>query len=145
MLHMLEDPNHCNNSPYWSGAFAPQMRDLIEESNILSFLATEIDGENNCVRVWTQIEKHLLSTNIKMVRVVKSWSSLLSSKYEDRDSFLSFYSKKKFHKLTKGNSIAAKDTVFLKAYFLMAIEAMELQTEVKGFLHDTNAMYSETL
>jgi len=121
------------------------MRESIEESNILSFLATELEGENNCAKVWTRIKKHLLSTNIKMACVMKNWSSLLSSKCEDRDSFLSFYSKIKVHKLTKGNSIAAKDTVFLQAYFLMAIETTELQTEVKGFLHDTNAMYSETL
>jgi len=75
------------------------------------------------------------------------WSSLLSTKYEDRDLFLSFYSKTKgiIHKLTNGNSIAAKDGVFLKAYFSMAIEAKELQTEVKCFLLGTNATYSETL
>jgi len=74
-------------------------------------------------------------------------SSLLSSKCEYRDSFLSFYPNIKdiFHKLTNGNSIATKDDVFFRAYFLMAIEATELQTEVKGFLRDTNTMYSETL
>jgi len=68
-------------------------------------------------------------------------------KCEDCDLFLSFYSKTKeiIHKLTKGNSIAAKDSVFLKAYLLMAIEAKELQTEVKGFLRDTSATYLETL
>jgi len=76
-----------------------------------------------------------------------NWSSLLSSKCKDRDYFLSFYSKTKsiLHKLTKGNLITTKDNVFLKHYFLMAIEATELQTEVKGFLRDTNATYSETL
>ena len=64
-----------------------------------------------------------------------NWSSLLSTKYEDRDSFLSFYSKTKviLHKLTKGILITAKDDVFLKAYFVMDIEAKELQMEVKGF------------
>ena len=51
MLQFLEDPNHCNNSPYWSGAFASQLRESIEENNILLFLATELDGENNCARV----------------------------------------------------------------------------------------------
>lgn len=49
------------------------------------------------------------------------------------------------HKLNKGNLIVAKDNVFLKAYFSMAIEVTELQTELKGFLCDTNAIYSETL
>jgi len=76
-----------------------------------------------------------------------NWSSLLSSKCEGRDSLLTFYSKTKciLHKLTKGDLISAKDVVFLKAYFLMAVEVTELQMEVKGFLRDTNAMYSETL
>jgi len=41
--------------------------------------------------------------------------------------------------------IAAKDHIFLKAYLSMAIEATELQTEVKGFLRDTTTKYSETL
>jgi len=78
---------------------------------------------------------------------MKNWSSLLLSKCEDRDSFLSFYSKTQgiLHKLNKGNSISAKDDVFPKAYFSMAIEATILQTEVKGFLHDMNATYLETL
>jgi len=60
---------------------------------------------------------------------------------------LLFYSKTKgiFHKITKGNSITVKGDVFLKAYFLMAIEAKELQTEVKSFLRDTSSTYSETL
>jgi len=101
---------------------------LIEESDILLLLATELEGENNYVRMWTCIENYLLSTDIKTARVMKSGSSLLSSKCEDRDSFIGFYSKIKgiLHKLTKVNSIAAKDNVLLKAYFLMAIEMAEL-------------------
>ena len=106
-----------------------------------------MDGENNYAKVWTRIECHLLPTNIKTARIMTNWSSLLSTKCEDWDSFLSFYSKTKgiLHKLTKGNSITAKGDVFLKAYFSMAISAKELRTEVKGFLQDTNATHSETL
>ena len=75
-----------------------------------------------------------------------NWSSLLSTKCEDRDSFLSFYLKTKWilHKLTKGHSIVYKDAIFLKTYFSMDIEAKELQTEVKGFLRDKHNTYSET-
>jgi len=141
MLQLLEDETNCNNSPFWSGAFASRLRESIEESDILLFFAAELDWENNCARVWTRIECHLSSTDIKTARLMTNWSSLLSTKCEDRDSFLSFYSKTKgiLHKLTKGNLIAAKDDVFLKAYFVIAIEAKELQTEVKGFLRDTSA------
>ena len=76
-----------------------------------------------------------------------NWSSLRSSKCENRDSFLSFYSKTKgiLNKPNKGNSIAAKDAIFIHAYFSMDIEVTELQTEVKVFLCDTNVTYSETL
>jgi len=147
MSQFLEDETNCKNSPFWSGAFASRLRESIKESDILSFLATELDDENNCARVWTRIECHLSSTDIKIVRVITNWSSLLYAKCDDRESFLSFYSKTKgiLHKLTKGNLIATKDDIFLKAYFSMAIEAKELQTEVKGFLRDTSATYSETL
>ena len=76
-----------------------------------------------------------------------NWSSLLLSKCEDHDSFLSFYSKTKdiLPRLNKGNLIASKENVFLKAYFSMVIESTELQTELKEFLHDTNTTYLETL
>jgi len=35
------------------GIFASRLRKSIEESDILSFLTTELDSENNCTRVWT--------------------------------------------------------------------------------------------
>jgi len=147
MSQFLEDPSHCSNTPYRSGAFVSRLCESIEEIDILSFLDTELNGENNCARVRTRIEKHVLSTDINTARIMTNWSSLLSSKYKDRDSFLSFYSNIKgiLHKLNKGDLIAAKDDVFLKACFSMDIEATELQTEVKGFLRDTNATYLETL
>lgn len=60
---------------------------------------------------------------------------------------LIFYSKTKgiLHKITRGNSITIKGDVFLKAYFLMAIEAKDLQTEVNSFLRDTSATCLVTL
>ena len=133
MLQFLEDPKNFNNSPYWLRAFASRIRESIAESDILSFLATELDGEENFVRVWIRLERHLSSTDIQNARVMTNWSSLLSTQYEDRDSFLFFYSNTKgiLHKITKGNSIPDKDDVFLKAYFSMAIEAKELQMEVR--------------
>ena len=75
-----------------------------------------------------------------------NWSSLLSTKYEDCDSFLSFYSKTKgiLHKLTKGNFIAAKDDVFLKAYLSMAIETKELQPFVWGSIHSSSSKERST-
>jgi len=113
-LQSLEGPRNCGNSPYWLGAFASRLREPITESNILSFLVTQVDGENNCDSMWMRIECHLSSTNIKTARAVPNWISLLSTRCGDRGSFLSFYSKTKgiLHKLTKGNLIAAKDDNF---------------------------------
>jgi len=130
MLQFLEDVRNYNNSPYWSGAFASRLRESIAESDMLSFLATELDGENNYATVWARIEWLLLSTDIKTATVMTNWSSLLSTMCEYPDSFLRFYSKTKgiFKKLTKFNSIADRDDVFLNAYFSMTIEAKELQT-----------------
>jgi len=45
MSQFLEDPNHYDNSPYWSGAFASRLRESIEESNILLFIDMELDGK----------------------------------------------------------------------------------------------------
>ena len=70
MSQFLDSRRICDNSPYWSGAFASQLRDSIKESDILSFLATELDGENNCVKVWDRIERHLSSTDINMARIM---------------------------------------------------------------------------
>jgi len=146
-MQFLEDTRNYNNSPYWSGAFAFRLQDSIAESDMLSFLAMELDGENNCTKVWERFAWHLSSTDIKTVQVMMNWNYILLTKYEDRESFLRFYLKTKgiLYKITKGNSIAAKDEIFLKAYFLVDIEAKELQTEVKSFLHNTNTMHSETL
>jgi anthranilate/para-aminobenzoate synthase component I len=82
-----------------------------------------------------------------MARAFANWQALFKLKCEYRDDFLTFYSKSKgiIHKLKKGNSVAVHDEVFLKAYFSMAIDAPELQSEVKKFLKDTSVSYSETL
>ena len=70
MSPFLDDPNNCDNSSYWSGAFTSRLRESIEESDSLPFLVTELDGGNNCARVWTRIECHLSSTGIKTARVM---------------------------------------------------------------------------
>ena len=82
-----------------------------------------------------------------MARAFANWQALFKLKCEYRDDFLTFYSKSKgiIHKLKMGNSVAIHDEVFLKAYFSMAINAPELQSEVKKFLKDPAASYSETL
>lgn len=48
MSQFLEDIRKCDNSPYWSRAFASRLRESIAKSDVLSFLAMELDCENNC-------------------------------------------------------------------------------------------------
>ena len=49
------------------------------------------------------------------------------------------------HPLKRGNLVAVTNKVFLKAYLLMTIDALELQSEVKKFLKEPASSYSETL
>jgi len=64
---------------------------------------------------------------------VANLQALLSLKYEDFYSFLSFYSKiiSVLHKLKKSKSIAVTDDVFVKAFFAKAISVDKLQGESK--------------
>ena len=75
------------------------------------------------------------------------WKPLFRLKCEDYGVFFTFYSKLKeiIHELKKGNSVAATDNIFLKAYFSMVIEAPELQSEVRNFLKGPTKTYSEIL
>ena len=68
-------------------------------------------------------------------------------KYEYRDNLLTFYSQSKgtIHRLKRSNSAAVMDEVLLKAYFSMAIDATELQSEVKKFSKDITSSYLPTL
>ena len=60
---------------------------------------------------------------------------------------LTCYSKSKgiLHCLKRGNSIVGTNTLFLKAYFSMSIDALEIQSEVKKFLMDPSSNYSQNL
>ena len=82
-----------------------------------------------------------------MARAFANWQALFKLKCDNRDDFLTFYSKSKgiIHRLKKSNSIAVTDEVFLKAYFSMAIDAPELQSEVKTFLKEPTSSYGAIL
>jgi len=113
----------------------------------MSFLASELETENNCMRVWIAVQFHLSQADIITDRLMQHWKALFSLQCESRDSFLAFYSKAKstLHKLKKSKSVTVTDNVFLKAYFVMAIEADELQQEIKGFLKYSSFSYHENI
>ena len=119
----------------------------MKTSAILNFIADEQDKEENCEIVYSTLAVHLTTVDVTMARTFANWQALFKLKCEYRDDFLTFYSKSKgiIHKLKRGDSVAIHDEAFLKAYFSMTIDAPELQSEVKKFLKDPAASYSETL
>ena len=147
MARYLESRTYCDNNPCWLRAFASRIQESIATNDILSFLATELEHENNCSKVWAKVIKHLTTSDVTTAHVMSHWKSLFGLKCESRDNLLAFYSKTKgiLHRLKKNDSAAVTYDVLLKAYFLMVIEAPELQTEVRGFLKDTTKTYMETL
>ena len=110
-------------------------------------MATELETENICCKVWGKVMKHPTTSDITTSCVMYHWKTLFRLKCEDRDDFLAFYSKSKgiLHTLKKGNSVAVTDNVFLEAYFDMVIEDPELQPEVWSFLEDPLKLYDKTL
>ena len=125
MARYLDSKSYCNNNPCWSGDFASRTREFIAVNNILSFLATELEHENNCFKVWSKVIKHLTTSDITTTRAMSHWKTLFGLKCKSRDNFLTFYSKAKgvLHKLKKHDSVAVTNDVFLNAYFAMTIEA----------------------
>jgi len=77
---------------------------------------------------------------------MSNWQLLFALKCEDRDLFLSFYSKNKLtlHKLKRSNLIAVTDDVFLKAFFAKAISVDELEGESKKLLKDGSEMCAKS-
>ena len=86
----LVDEEYCKSNPSWSDAFASRLRESIRESDILGFLATELEAVKNCATVWDKIISHLSSSDVKTARMMANWNQLFNLKCEDNDSFLSF-------------------------------------------------------
>ena len=62
----------------WSWSSASRIRELISEFGILSFLASELDKEDNCTKVWMCIESHMLAIGITMIRVMINWKFFIT-------------------------------------------------------------------
>merc|ERR1740124_424761 len=147
MAQFLDSKFYCDSSPTWSDAFASRLRGLVADWDILGFLATELESEKNCAKVWTRIQKTLNSSDVTTTRVMLNWQALFSLKCEDRDPFLSFYSKSKstLHKLKKSKSIAVTDDVYLKAFFEKSISVNKLQGKSKKLLKGGTETCAEIL
>jgi len=136
MSQFLDSQSCCDNSPTWSDAFTSRIHGSIADSDIMGFLVTELVSEMNCAIVWTRTQLTLNSSDVTTAWVMSNWQALFALKCEDRDLFLSFYSKSKLslHKLKRSNSITVTDDVFLKAFFAEVISVDELQAELKKLL-----------
>ena len=147
MEKYLTDSAWCTKNIEWSGAFASRIRESIKHNDILGFIATQEESQKNCAKLWDTVTAHLTSSDLTMARAMAHWNTLFSLKCEDRDTFLHFYSKAKsmVFKLKRDNSTAIKDDIFLRAYFAKAIEAPELQTNVKKLVTDRAGTYDTIL
>ena len=69
MAKFVDSVEYCDNHSNWSEAFASRLRDSISESDILGYLATELNTENNCAKVWRVIKEKLSSADVTTVRM----------------------------------------------------------------------------
>jgi hypothetical protein len=69
MASFLHSRTHCNNHPAWSGAFASRLRDSLSHSSVLEYLATELEDENNCAKVWSKIKQKISTSDVKIARM----------------------------------------------------------------------------
>ena len=147
MTPHIDDETFCSSHITWSGAFAYRIRDSVAHNDILSFMATEEEKEDNCAKLWKMVVGNLSSADLTMDRTMDHWNLLFGLKYEEKDNFLQFYSKSKsvVYKLKRDNSVAVTDDIFLRAYFSKVIEAPELQTEVRKLIKDKAGSYESIL
>ena len=136
----LEDETHCQSNPEWSGAFASRLRESLNESTTLRFIATELDDEDNCQRVWCHVTRHLSTVDMRMARALEQWRKLFDLKCESMDTFLAFYSdvREAMKKLEQAESVAIGDEVFMRAFLCKSIDVPELQTHAKEFMTNTS-------
>ena len=118
MEQYLKSEAHCDHHTSWSGAFASRIRESIKDNPNLSFLAAELDKEDNCAKVWDKIRTHLSSEDVITARIMNLWTQMFSLKCDDKDTFVAFYSQVKgiSHKLAEHNSIAVLDDTFMQAF-----------------------------
>ena len=88
MTRYLESTSYYDNNPCWSGDFASGIRKSITGNNILSFLATELEHESNCTKVWKLVIKYLTTRSITAALVMSHWQTLFGLKCENSDDYL---------------------------------------------------------
>ena len=128
MAKYLEDAIFCDAKTARSGTFASCIRKSIADNSILGYLTTSLKAIDNYCEVWDAIEIKLNTGDVTITRMISHWNQLFALKYEDRESFLVFYSqsKKLLFKLEKSKLIAVTDDIFLCAYFSKVIEVPEI-------------------
>ena len=136
LIKYLMDSEYCESHQSWSSALASRIREALDESSILSFLAAENEEENNCSYMFKALSDHLLTVDLKVAMTFEEWQKFFGLRCDSLDGFLSFYSsvRTSVTRLKDFKSEAIKDETFLRAFMTKALDVMELKTYTKEFL-----------
>lgn len=83
----------CVANERWSESFAARIIGCFRDSNVLGYLAIELEDDTNCARVWKSFVAQMTSHDSEAVRFRKYWNELFNLKCEDLDSFPVYFSK----------------------------------------------------
>ena len=70
MTSYNDDEAFCSYHITWSRAFASRIRDSVAHNEILSFIATEEESENNCAKLWKTVVANLNLADLTMARTM---------------------------------------------------------------------------
>ena len=92
LIKYLTDAEFCESHQAWSSALASRIREALNESSILSFLAAENEEENNCCYMFKALSDHLLTVDLKVAMTFEEWQKFFGLRCDSLDGFLPFYS-----------------------------------------------------
>jgi len=146
-IKYLADGEYCDDNDEISSALTSRLLDSIAESDILSYMATELKDEENCADVWEKIAKVLQSSDLTLLRILRDWQKFFRLRCETLEDFPQFYSdlRSVTSNLRTANSVAIGDDAFIKAFLSGAISVKELSQTTKEFLTGGKKGYTEIM
>ena len=115
VIKYLTDGEVCDDNDENSSAFTSRLLDSIAESDILSYMATELKDEENSADVWEKIEKVLQSSDLTLLRILRDWQKFFRLRCETLEEFPQFYSdlRKITSDLRTAKSVAVGETIMI--------------------------------
>ena len=135
----LSDAQYCKQHLEWSSALVSRIREALNESPILAFLAAVHEKEQNCHQLFMELQTHFNTGDLTMSRTFAEWQQLFGLHCDTMDGFLPYYSsvRKIVDRLKDYGSSAIKDDVFIRAYLCKSLDVKELRTYTKEFMWNT--------